>query len=262
MGTHSLSPTACALAAGVVTSSPVGIVTALASEASALGSRRLRVRTALALDSGDTLWLSGMGPHAAREGALALIEAGATALLSFGVAGALAPGLRSGTLLCPHCVLDEHGRDFQPDAVWRTSLLRRLADAGTAPVAEGSLLSVSTPLLSAADKSAMRERHQALAVDMESAAIAAVGREHGLPFLALRAIVDERDDLIPGDLHDGIDAWGRPHALRLTAALLRRPHLLAALLKLAMRMGKATRALRRAARSAGAQWGRETSRPC
>lgn len=262
MGTHPLSPTARTLATDPVTSGAVGIVTALASEAHALARRSVRVRSASTLGTGDTLWLAGMGQEAAREGALALIEAGADALVSFGVAGSLAPGLRSGTLFCPSCVLDERGYDYLPDARWRASLISRLISAHLPLIQEGSLLSLPTPLLTVTEKGRMRERHQSLAVDMESAAIGAVAGEHGIPFIVLRAIVDERDDNIPAPLHAGVDAWGRPLAGRMLATLLRHPHLLAELPGLATRMGKATRALRAAALAAGTGLGRDAARPC
>lgn len=262
MGTQPLSPAACALVTDNVTPGSVGFVTALASEARALTRRSLRVRTALPLEQGGVLWLSGMGQEAARHGALALIDAGATALVSFGVAGGLAPGLRSGTLFCPSCVLDERSHDYQPDVSWRTALIRGLATTGLPLVNEGTLLSLPAPLLSVAEKGAMRERHQALAVDMESAAIAAVAGEYRIPFIVLRAIVDERGDNVPVQLQASVDAWGRPLVGRLLGSVLRDPGLLAHLPGLAVRMHKATRALRAAANSAGMALGRQTLQPC
>jgi adenosylhomocysteine nucleosidase len=262
MGTYPLSTTARALTASSVTQGSVGIVTALASEARALTRQPLCVRAAWKIDTGSTVWLSGMGQEAAREGALALVEAGVTALVSFGVAGGLAPGLRSGTLLCPSCVLDERSHDYRPDPAWRAALIRQLALTNVPLVDEGSLLSLPRPLLDTAEKSAMRERHQSVAVDMESAAIAAVADAHQLPFMVLRAIVDERDDNVPVALQAGIDAWGRPLAGRMFVTLLRHPGLLAELPRLAGRMGKATRALRTAALAAGSAWGREAIQPC
>jgi adenosylhomocysteine nucleosidase len=261
MGTQPLSPAACDLATDAVTPGSVGIVTALASEARALTRASLRVRTALPLDGGAALWLSGMGQEAARQGALALIEAGATALVSFGVAGGLAPGLRSGTLFCPSCVLDERSHDYQPDRAWRAALIHRLAATQLPRVDDGTLLSLPAPLLTVAEKGAMRERHQALAVDMESAAVARVASEYHIPFIVLRAIVDERDDNVPAALQAGVDAWGRPLAVRLLTVLLH-PHLLTHLPGLAIRMGKATRALRAAANAAGTELGRDAPQPC
>nr|WP_199039338.1 purine and other phosphorylase-like protein, family 1 [Dyella sp. ASV24] len=240
----------------------VGIVTALAAEARTLTRRFVPVLTTATLDTGESLYLSGMGQKAARDGALALIAAGANALVSFGVAGSLAPGLRSGTLFCPSCVLDERSLDYQPDPTWRASLTNRLTAAHLPLVEQGSLLSLPEPLLSVEAKGLMRERHQSLAVDMESAAIAIVAGEHRIPFIVLRAIVDEREDNVPAELQNSIDAWGRPRSLRMLATLLRHPHLLMELPTLAARMGKATRALRAAAQAAGAGLGRDAARSC
>ncbi|WP_266181862.1 purine and other phosphorylase-like protein, family 1 [Dyella humicola] len=240
----------------------VGIVTALAAEAKALTRQRLHPQKLTPLGNGANLWLSGMGPEAARQGALALIDAGATALAVFGVAGALAPGLRSGTLLCPHRIFDEQGRDYTPTPSWRAALSQRLDAGGLALTMEGSLLSLPAPLSSAAEKTAMRDRHLAVAVDMESAAVAAVANERHLPFVVLRAIVDESDDEIPLELQAGVDAWGRPHLVHMLVAMARHPALLKRLPGLASRMGKATRALQAAVVVAGTDLAREPQGPC
>jgi nucleoside phosphorylase len=237
-------------------------VVALATEAKALARKPLRAGQAVALDHGDIAWLSGMGQQAARRAAEGLVSAGATALAMFGVAGALAPGLHSGTLFCPSCIIDERGHDYVPTPAWRASLIQRLRAAGLPTLAEGHLLSLPSPLLCAGDKAAMREHHLAAAVDMESAAVAAVATEHRIPFVVLRAIVDERNDDIPGELQTGIDAWGRPLPWRMVATLLRHPSLLSQLPGLAARMSKATRALRAAAESAGSGLGRNPVQPC
>ncbi|MBM7128567.1 purine and other phosphorylase-like protein, family 1 [Dyella mobilis] len=199
----------------------------------------------------SALWLSGMGPAAARRAALGLAEAGATALAVFGVAGSLDRCLGNGSLFCPQRVLDEKGCVHQADASWRAQLQRQLA-AGALPLrTEGSLLSVQHPLLTATDKVAAHERFAALAVDMESAAVAEVAKERGLPFVVLRAIVDEVDDAIPSALSDSVDTWGRPRTFGLIAALCRHPSVLADLPRLYSRMQRATLALRAAAEATG-----------
>ncbi|MFC4527305.1 purine and other phosphorylase-like protein, family 1 [Dyella halodurans] len=240
----------------------VGIVTALATEAQALTRQRLHPQRLTPVGKDARLWLSGMGQEAARQGALALIDAGATALVVFGVAGALTPGLRSGTLLCPQRIFDERGRDYTPTPSWRAALSQRLEAAGLALTMEGSLLSLPAPLWSAAQKTAMRDRHLAVAVDMESAAVAAIASERQLPFLVLRAIVDESDDEIPLALQAGIDEWGRARPLSMLLVMARHPGLLKRLPGLASRMGKATRALQAAVVAAGTDLAREAQGPC
>lgn len=225
-----------------------GIVVALASEARTLTSHAARPDGITALADGAALYLTGMGPAAARRGAHALADAGVAALAVFGVAGALSERLRNGTLFCPERVLDEDGHAYATDAGWRASLQQRLA---ASLHMEGTLLSVASPLLTPADKIAAHQRCAALAVDMESAAVAAVAQERGLPFVMLRAIVDEAGDAIPAALNGSIDAWGRPRPLRLMAAMCRHPSVLSELPRLYSRMQRATQALRTAAEATG-----------
>jgi adenosylhomocysteine nucleosidase len=228
-----------------------GIVVALAAEARALTAARLQPERLAPLPGGSALWLSGMGPDAARRAAHGLADAGARALAVFGVAGALDAGLRNGSLFCPERVLDEHGNAYTVHATWRTRLQQQLVATPCPLYSNGSLLSVREPLLTTASKTAAQQQYQALAVDMESAAVAAVAHERGLPFLTLRAIIDEVGDSIPAALNGSVDAWGRPRAARLLAALCRHPALLAELPRLHSRMQRATLALRAAAKATG-----------
>ncbi|MFC3652483.1 purine and other phosphorylase-like protein, family 1 [Dyella humi] len=225
-----------------------GIVVALASEARTLTSHTVKPDDITALTDGAALWLSGMGPVAARRGAQALADAGAAALAVFGVAGALSAHLHNGALFCPERVVDEDGHAYAADLAWRASLQQRLA---ASLHMEGALLSVASPLLTPADKASAHQHCAALAVDMESAAVAAVARERGLPFVVLRAIVDEARDAIPTALNDSVDAWGRPRPLHLMAALCRHPSVLGELPRLYSRMQRATQALRAAAEATG-----------
>jgi hopanoid-associated phosphorylase len=229
-----------------------GVVVALASEAGTLTSHTTKPGHITALTDGAALCLSGMGPVAAQSAAEKLIEAGATALAVFGVAGALSRHLRNGALFCPECVLDEEGRTYYTDLEWRIRLQQQLPMS--LPV-EGALLSVASPLLTAAAKANAHQRYEALAVDMESAAVAAVADKHGLPFLVLRAIVDECDDMIPQALNGSVDAWGRPRPLKLMAAFCKHPSVLGELPRLYSRMQRATQALRAVAAAAGPSLG-------
>ena len=231
--------------------SSVGIVVALASEARALTTNTVHTERITPLANGAALWLSGMGPTAARIAAQGLADKGITALATFGVAGALEAGLRSGTLFCPERVVDVDDNDYTLNSAWRIRLLQRLAEARLVVRDTESLLSVPMPLLTTAAKIAAHDCYAAAAVDMESAAVAAVARERNLPFMALRAIVDEIGDTIPAALHESVDTWGRPRPLKLIATLSGHPSLLTYVPSLHSRMQQATRALRAAGNAAG-----------
>jgi hypothetical protein len=103
---------------------------------------------------------------------------------------------------------------------------------------------VTTPgvITTPAGKQSLGRQTGAVAVDMESYWVARVASDRGIPFLALRAISDAQEDLLP-PFHQILDADGNPRARRLAIHLIREPGSLVALLKLAGDAGRARRAL-------------------
>ena len=226
----------------------VGVIIALEAEARALTPRKLRLGMAEDLDGGVRVHICGMGMAAASAAAQELAESGVAALAMYGVAGALDPALISGALLCPREVLDQNGERYTTDAGWR---LRLAAGLGNLVLRNEALLTVREPLLTPQSKADAWRAFKAVAVDMESAAVAEVARACGLPFLALRAIADSAQDSIPLPLAGAIDSWGRAQPLGMAAALLRHPTLIPRLPHLAATMNRASAALRRATQAAG-----------
>lgn len=229
--------------------SGIGIVVALASEARALTPRKLPPDEVFGIAPGVDAALCGMGPAAAGSAAQRLVELGADALMVFGVAGALSDSLLPGDLICPDTVLDEHGARYTTDTEWRE---REFAGPG------GVLLSVSKVLTDAAAKSVARSRFGAHAVDMESAAVAAVAKAHGLPLLVVRAIADDAATAIPQAISASVDAYGRPRPLALISALLRHPSAAFALPRLAASMNRALSALSAIVEKSGPHFGWKT----
>ena len=139
--------------------------------------------------------LSGMGAAAAERTASSLVDAAPAAVISAGFCGALADDLRVGDLVVAQEVLDERTGDrFAADA--------HLLEA--APGRRGVIVSAERIARTPSD----RARLDGLAVDLESAAIARVARAAGIPFIALRAVTDERRHRLP-DFDRIMDAAGR-----------------------------------------------------
>ncbi len=109
---------------------------------------------------------------------------------------------------------------------------------------EGALLSLAQPLTTRVSKSQARARTGALAVDMESFAIAQIALELGLEFAVARVVVDTAADSLPGVVLQATDDRGEVDYRRLAAGLLHRPPELLALLRLAQRYRVAMRSLR------------------
>jgi len=232
--------------------SVTGIVAALTAEArtllpvqparvSAVGGSAIHI-----LRNGDLLIISGMGSAAATQAARTLVAAGARALLSFGLAGALDPALAAGAVLLPAAVTDGAGTVHAAYDPWRERLAAlQLAHGNTqALIVEGALLSVAEPLTTAQGKSQARARTGAVAVDMESFAIAQVAADQGVKFAVARVVVDTAADSLPGVVLQATDVRGEVDYRRLASGLLRRPPELLALLRLAQRYRVAMRSLR------------------
>ncbi len=190
------------------------------------------------------LVMTGMGPGLAGGGVRDLIADGAGCLAAIGLAGALAPDLRAGDLLLPEGVGGEDGTLFDADSRLRAAVLAALA--ALAPVRGGLLVSVPRPLASPCEKRRLARRCGAIAVDMESAAVAREAAGARVPFVALRVVSDVLDQPLPRTALEAVDAFGRPRPAALAAGLARRPAETVALLRLARGVSRAERALGRA----------------
>lgn len=223
----------------------LGVVCALRSEARHLG-RSVATNAGLgALPDGTLIAVAGMGLEAAAAGTARLITAGAGALMSFGMAGGLDPRLLAGCLFLPPAVSSPDGSRFACDARWHGQLCRALGGA----VTQGLLATVRAPLATAAAKAALREATGALAVDMESCAVAELARRHALPFVAVRVIIDDAQAQLPAAVAAATGADGQVAAWRVGAHLLRHPGELAAVWRLARAYSTANAALAAAAAS-------------
>lgn len=183
---------------------------------------------------------TGVGPVQARAAADA--APAAEVFVSAGCAGGLVDAVRAGDLVAATgvVVLDDAG-----------GAVRRLAASGEAAarvaaggqrVQAGTIASSARVLQTAADK-ARAARTGAIAVDMESGAIAEVAERRGIAFVGLRAILDEADDTLPADLL-ATDARGEPRVLATLARAAVRPSTWRTLGRLGRQQRAATAALR------------------
>lgn len=234
---------------------PLGIVAPLPSEARCLTGARHRTGERIELGPGVAIDLSGVGAERARRSAERLVAAGARALASFGCAGGLAPDVRVGELLLPVAVLDPSGSSFETDGAWRSALA-----ALVGPVREGTLVESPRVLKTAEQKREAFRSTGALAVDMESASVAAVARAAGLPFVAVRAVCDDATMSVPRATLLAVDADGNLRLGALAKALVERPRELLAIARLDLGFRSAQRTLRGVARDAGVRLALDSER--
>jgi adenosylhomocysteine nucleosidase len=217
----------------------IGIVTGLRSEAGCIPP------------VADRLIVSAGGDgERARRAASALIEQGASGLLSFGLAGGLGPEARPGDLLLPEAVVLPGGAQVTTDSVWRARLEERLFRSGLT-VHRGLVAGSDRLLTSMEDKHRLGEATGAIAVDIESHAVAEAARRAGLPFVMIRAIADPAGQALPEAAGRALSPDGRVRPLAVMRSLLHRPQDLWPLLRLWRQSARAHATLRRVALLAG-----------
>ena len=208
----------------------LGIVVAIAAEGRSLTKQTITQGQFVHLPEGPLVQFSGMGSKSARLAAGRLLQNDAEALVSWGSAGGLIPELLPGTLILPQKVLAANGAVYSADREWHERLCKRLE--AHIDFHKGTLVESLAVLTSSTEKTALFKRTGAVAVDMESAAVAAVAHGSGVPFVAIRAIVDPAGTIIPKSVLSAIDEFGQLRFFRFLKELLRRPMDLFALIRL------------------------------
>jgi adenosylhomocysteine nucleosidase len=192
------------------------------------------------LGAGSLLAVSGIGRAAAVAAAQALVDAGVSALMTFGMAGGLDPALKPGTVVIPCELVSSDGRRFAADRAWREQVAANVR--ALRAVTEGNLLTSTHAIETPADKATAFGTTGAAAVDMESAAVAEIAAKHNLPFIAVRVIVDTAADMLPRAVV-AASLEGRVRLARLIGGLILAPREIASLIRLAQRYRIAMRSL-------------------
>ena len=190
----------------------------------------------------------GIGHRRATEVARRAFDSmpGAELAIGTGVVGALSSGLKPGDLVLSDRILTIDGDGHMAEPVITVSdshvraVGRSLASAGIA-YSTGAILTSHRVLASGAEKRRAKESTGAIAVDMETFAIAAEAAARGLPFVAIRAVLDEVDDEVVGA--EMADADGNVRPLAATSYLIRNPATMLKLPKMIRNLSRATAAI-------------------
>jgi adenosylhomocysteine nucleosidase len=220
---------------------PLGIVTGLASEADCLEFRSAASGVDVRCAGADC----GRATAVARE----LVAEGCTGLISFGIAGGLDPALNAGALVVAARVVLPDGHRLETDLGWRHRLLEHLGPV-IDPVS-GDLVGSDDAVLDERQKKALREKSGAVAVDMESHAVARVAAESAIPFLVVRAVSDTFRHGIPAWVSRTIQPDGHPGWSAVLSGVLAHPGDMSTLLRLQTTSRRALATLRCVALRAG-----------
>lgn len=132
---------------------------------------------------------TGMGPAQAKEATERFLELfHPTLILSTGYAGGADPALQTGDLIVPSEIRSEENTEaWAPDPLWREKI-EMLIREEELPYRSGLLTTIGR--VAGRQEKEERGKGRGLAVDMETAAVAAVALQHRLPFISLRVIFD------------------------------------------------------------------------
>ena len=202
-------------------SNRLGVIAALPFEAACFSSMPVQPGTYRAVTPDVYVFCAGMGAHNASQAAQALIAADVDALVSWGVAGALDPGLVSGDTVLPVQVRDSEQHVYATDHAWHAALKSRLQQQRL--FADGTILSVQDVQHDVRSKSDLHQATQALAVDMESAAVARMAQNANKPFVVVRTIFDSVSMRIPASSTNATDQYGQVSITKLLGGLIRKP---------------------------------------
>jgi adenosylhomocysteine nucleosidase len=175
------------------------------------------------------------------------IRKGCHGVLSFGIAGGLAPYLKPGACVVARNIISEHGR-YPSDGAWAQSLIsvvqrRTSRFAGLQHVSFGDIVGSDAPVASVDTKRELHGRTGAVAVDMESHVAARIAVEHRVPFAAFRVITDPSHRALPPAALVATNAKGGVDFQAIIRSLIGHPGQVSMLFRLALDSWAARRAL-------------------
>jgi adenosylhomocysteine nucleosidase len=226
----------------------IGIISALSSEGRCLTGNAIPVNKPVQINQHAIAIICGMGEDKARIAAQTLLEHNVSALVSWGTAGALTDNIQSGDLLLADSIVAMDGNKYSFDTEWNKHIADELSNASL-KIHHGMIAHTQQVLATTEDKERLYGQTNALAVDMESLAIAQIANKEKLPCVSIRAIVDEASQCIPEAVIINTDTFGRPALIPLFFSLFRNPGLITELIKLGTGMKAATTTLSTVARS-------------
>ena len=226
-----------------------GIVVALPEELTTLTSKKIDKGRCLFIADKILVAYSGAGSVNAQSAAELLVAEGATRLISWGCAAALSASLKPGDLILADKLIDaEDSRDakFCVSTDWHSYTKDILATFTV--VHTGHLAESKSIVSSSKDKKQLHSITDAVALDMESIAIAKVARQYTLPFLSIRVIADPVDMNLPLAINHSLNDQGEIELRKLLLFLVLHPTELPGLIKLGLHFNAAKKTLKSVAK--------------
>jgi adenosylhomocysteine nucleosidase len=190
------------------------------------------------------------GPASQIVGRLqAAIERGASGIISFGVAGGLAPDLFAGDWVIGSGVRTEC-EFYAADRRWSRRLLEAIPGS-----LHAEMVGADAPIVHSSEKTRLHARTGAKAVDMESHIAAKIAALHNIPFAICRTVIDAVDRDLPPAAVIELRHDGTPDVPAVCRSVMRQPSQIPGLVRTAVDAWTARKALLRGRHLLGAGLG-------
>jgi hypothetical protein len=122
------------------------------------------------------------------------------ALIIAGICGALDPSLAPGTLVVSRGIVTDGAPELLADPPMLEAARAALRSHAGAQYVSARLVTVASPMTDPAQRRDAWNTFGAAAVDMETYALAEAARDHGVAWLAIRAVSDDAHARLPGSI--------------------------------------------------------------
>ncbi|MEE8321693.1 MAG: hypothetical protein V3R68_07635 [Gammaproteobacteria bacterium] len=231
--------------------SRVGVIAALPAEAACLAGRGITPNKPHRIGDNLIVMVTGTGSDRASTGATKLLAFDVQSLVSWGIAGALDISLRTGDVIIPETIIHA-SQTFVTKPDWRQRLCHNM-QKNNIRVSSGTIAETDEILTSPETKTHVYNTTGAVAVDMESAAIAAVAAAADIDFMVIRSISDDATTSVPDVVLNHTNCYGRPVQPGFIFEVLRHPNQIKILIHLARSFETARRTLQHIARCTSAK---------
>jgi nucleoside phosphorylase len=218
-----------------------GIVIALPDEVSSLSSTKISKGECVFINDKTLIVHSGAGPKNAAKASQLLIDQGANRLISWGCAAALKTGMHSGDLILPQTLFTEDNDQLTITSPWFQLVLEDLAPLNPFT---GSLAESSHIVAKSSDKKLIHKQTRAIALDMESIAVARIAQKNDIDMLVIRSIADPVNLDLPEAVCYALNPQGDIVLPKLLWFLLSHPQELPNLIKLGLNFNAAKNKLK------------------
>jgi adenosylhomocysteine nucleosidase len=198
----------------------IGIIVPLFQEAAVFNVKKNAAKHPVKISENLLLFVSGVGEKNAVN-AVNIMAPKVTHLISWGTAAGLSEILKPGDLLLPDLILDKKEMTYSTDTIFNEWLIHSLPNK---LFFERGLLCESADILtSKEDKKALHIKSNGIACDMESATIARLAQQKGIPFNALRVITDDYQTSIPKSVYLSMNEKGEFSTLKFLVNIVLNP---------------------------------------